>query len=81
MEVSKLKPINLINEGGRVLEQMLINRIVHRSYSNNLLNHNQLVLTPRKSAIDAALAAKEYLENGMIEGHIAIILASTLKVH
>ena len=48
--------------GGKVLEKILINRIRHHVYSNNLLNHNQLGFTPKKSAIDAALAVKEYLE-------------------
>jgi len=43
MEVSNPGPINLINVGGRVLEQMLINRIMLHPYSNNLLNHNQFV--------------------------------------
>jgi len=39
---------------------MLINRIMHHNYSNNLLNHNQFGFTPKKSAIDVALAVKEY---------------------
>jgi len=79
MEVSKFGPINLINVGGRVLEQMLINRIMHHPYCNNLLNHNQFGFTPRKSAIDAALAIKEYLEDEMKEGHIAIIVSLDVK--
>ena len=79
MEVSKLRPINLINVGGRVVEQMLINGIMHHAYSNNLLNHNQFSFTPRKRAIDAALAVKEYIEDGMREGHIAIIVSLDVK--
>jgi hypothetical protein len=54
---------------------MLINRIVHHVHSNNLLNHNQFGFTPKTSAIDAALAVKEYLEEGMREGHIAILVS------
>ena len=79
MEVSKFGPINLINVGGRVLEQMLINRIMHHAYSNNLFNHDHFGFTPRKSATDAALAVKEYLEDGMREGHIAILVSLDVK--
>jgi hypothetical protein len=58
---------------------MFINRIMHHAYSNNLLNHSQFGFTPKKSAIDAALAVKEYLEEGMREGHNAIIVSLGVK--
>jgi hypothetical protein len=48
-------------------------------YSNNLLNHNQFGVTPKKSAIDAALAVKEYLEEGVSEGHIAILVSLNVR--
>jgi hypothetical protein len=38
IEVSKFRPISLINVGGNVLEKILITRIMHHAYSNNLLN-------------------------------------------
>jgi hypothetical protein len=52
---------------------------MHHAYSNNLLNQSQFGFTPKKSAIDAALAVKEYLEEGMREGHIAIIVSLDIK--
>jgi hypothetical protein len=52
---------------------------MHHIHSNNLLNHNQFGFTPKKSAIDAALAVKEYLEWGMSEGHIAIPVSLDVK--
>ena len=66
-DVSKYRPISLINVGGKVLEKLLINRIMHHVYSNDLLNHNQFGFTPKKRAIDATLAVKEFLEEGMRE--------------
>jgi hypothetical protein len=69
----------LINVGGKVLEKLLINRIMHNVYSNSLMNNNQLGFIPKKSATDAALAVKECLEEGMEEGHIAIPVSLDIK--
>jgi len=60
--------------GGKVLEKILINRIMNHTYSNDLLNSNQFGITPKKSVVDSALAVKEYLEEGMREGHILVSL-------
>jgi len=38
---SKYRTISLINVGGTVFEKLLINRIMHYVYTNDLLNHNQ----------------------------------------
>ena len=47
-----------MNVGGKVLEKLVTNRIMHHGYSNSLLNYNHFGFTPKKSAIDAALAVK-----------------------
>jgi len=39
-EVSKFRPFSLINAAGKVLEKILINRIMYHIYSNNLMNPN-----------------------------------------
>jgi retron-type reverse transcriptase len=78
-EVSKFRPISLINAAGKVLEKLLINRIMHHIYSNNLMNPNQYGFTPRKNTTDAELAIKEYIEEGMREGHIAILVSLDVK--
>jgi retron-type reverse transcriptase len=74
-EASKFRPISLINVGGKVLQKLFINRIIHHVYSNDLMNHNQFGFTPKKSATDATLAVKEYLEEGIKDGHIAILVS------
>jgi len=58
MEVTKYQPISLLNVGGKVLEKLLIDRINHHVFSNNLLNENQYRFFPQKSTTDTALAAK-----------------------
>ena len=55
--------------GGKVLGKILINRIMHYVYNNNLMNQNQFGFTPKKNAISAALAVKEYIEEGLRERH------------
>jgi hypothetical protein len=74
MEVTKFRPISLTNVAGKVMEKLLINRIMHFVYRNELLNCNQYGFTPQKSAIDAAIEVKEYLEEAIREGQIVIIV-------
>jgi hypothetical protein len=47
-DASKFRPISLINVGNKVLEKLLINRIMYHICSNNLLNDNQYSFTPKK---------------------------------
>jgi hypothetical protein len=79
MEASKFRPISLINVGEKVLEKSLTNRITHRVYSNDLMNRNQFGFIPKRSATDAALAFKEYLEEGTKYEHIAILVSLDVK--
>jgi hypothetical protein len=67
---SKFGPISLINVGGKVLEKILINRIMHHVYTNNFLNGNQFGFTPKKSTTDAAITVKEFVEDVLREGLI-----------
>ena len=60
-EVTKYRPISLLNVGGKVLEKLLIDRINHHAFSNSLLNGNQYGFLPQKSTIDAALAVKSFI--------------------
>jgi len=78
-EVSKFRLVSLINAAGNVLEKLLINRIMHHIYSNNLMNPNQYGFTAKMYATDAALAIKEYIEEGMRGGHIAILVSLDVK--
>ena len=43
------------------------------------MNPNQCGFTPKKSPTDAAIAVNEYLEEGMREGHIAILVNLDVK--
>jgi retron-type reverse transcriptase len=51
---------------------------LHHIYSN-LRNRNQFGFTPNRNATDAALEVKEYLEEGLREGNIAILVSLDVK--
>ena len=60
--------------GGKVLEKLLINGVMHHLYSNSLMNPNQYGFTPKKNTTDATLAVKEYIEQGFRKGNITILI-------
>jgi hypothetical protein len=62
MDPSKYRPISLVNIGGKVLEKILINRINHHMYKNELLTDNHYGFMPQMSTIDAAMEAKKFIE-------------------
>jgi len=45
-EVTKFRPISLLNIEGKIMEKMLISRINYWAYSTNFLNDNQYGFTP-----------------------------------
>ena len=77
--VSKFRPISLLNIGGKVLEKLLINRINYHIFTNDLMNNNQYGFTPQRSTIDAAMAVKEYVEEAMAAGEITVLISLDVK--
>lgn len=67
---SKYRPINLLN---RVLEKLLINRIMHHIYRNYYLSESQYGFTPQKSTTDAAIAVKQFMEPELEKGNVVIM--------
>jgi hypothetical protein len=50
-QLSKFHPISLLNIGGKVLENVLINRINHFVFSQGFVNTNQCRFTPQKGTV------------------------------
>ena len=57
-DVTKYRPISLLNVGSKVLEEVLINRINHHVFTKEYINKNQYGFMPQTSTTDAALAVK-----------------------
>ena len=75
----KYRLICLINVGGKDLEKLLINRVMHHLYSNNLMDPNQYGFTHKKSTTDATLAVKKYIEEGFRQGYITILISLDIR--
>lgn len=74
-DANKFRPISLINIGGKILEKLLINRIMHHIYSHNLLNKNQFGFIPQRSTTDAAMFVREHIEK-LLQGKKSVIVTS-----
>jgi hypothetical protein len=74
-DVSKYRPIRLINVGGKILEKVLINRINHYIYTKGYMNNNQYGFTQQVSTTDAAKAVKGMIEEGLNVGEVIVIVS------
>jgi len=74
-EVTKYRPISLLNVGGKILERALINRLNHYKYSMEFLNKNQYGFIPQTSSTDAIMALKDFVQKGFSKGEITAIVS------
>jgi hypothetical protein len=73
-EVSKYRPISLLNIGGKVPEKLMINRINHHVFTTEYINKNQYGFRPQTSTIDAVMALKDYIEEGFRSGEVTVLV-------
>jgi len=74
-EVSKFRPISLLDTGGKMLEKIMINRINHHVYSRGYVNENQYGFRPQKCTIDAAMAIKDFVQQGLATGEVIVLIS------
>jgi len=78
-EVSKFCPIILLDIGGKVLGKVLINRINHHVFSQGFMNENQYSFTPQKGTIDAAMAVKGSVKEGLAPGEVIALVSLDIR--
>jgi hypothetical protein len=76
-DLSKYRPISLLNIRGKVIEELLINRINHNMYKNELLTDRQYGFMPQKSTTDAAMEAKKKTE--LVKRKVVIMTSLDVK--
>jgi hypothetical protein len=69
------RPISLLSVFSKILEKLLINRIIFYLTSKNLLNERQYGFTPQKSTIDAIFNAKNFIEKTFERKGFALLIA------
>ena len=52
---------------------------MHHVYTDDLFNQNQFGFTPKNSTTDAAMAVKEFAEEGLKQGLITILVSLDVK--
>jgi hypothetical protein len=57
-DVSNYRPISLLNIEGKVLERLMIDRMLFHIYSNDPFNGNQYGFTPQRGTTDAVMEVK-----------------------
>lgn len=75
LEVTKYRPISLLNTGGKILEKLLIDRIMHHAHCQQLMNDKQFGFTPQKSTTDAAMTVKRFIKEHLEGGQSLVIVS------
>lgn len=79
IEVTKFRPISLLNTSGKVLEKLLIDRIMHHIQTKNLMNGNQFGFTPQRSTVDAAMALKDCVEESLRQNQYLVLVSLDIQ--
>jgi ribonuclease HI len=61
------------------MEKLLISRINYWAYSTQFLNTNQHGFTPQRSTVDAAMAVKNIVDEGLLAGEVIILVSLDIK--
>ena len=70
----KFHPKNLLNTGGKVLEKLPKDGIMHHIHSNDLMSHNQYGFTLAWSTTDATMAMKEYIKQSLEDNQFLVLV-------
>jgi hypothetical protein len=78
-DLSKFRPISLINTAGKVLEKPLIKLIMHHLHKTEFLNENQYDFTQKKNTIDKAVEARIFIKPQLEKGRVVIMVSLDVR--
>jgi len=76
-DVSKYRPISLLNIGGKLSERLMTDRILFHIYSNDL--SDKYGFTPQRGTVGAAMEVKNYIEESLRLKQCAVIVSLDVK--
>jgi len=70
--------MGLINTATKVFEKVLINRIMHHMYSNNLMS-KKYGFAPQTSTVDAVMALKNFVQYSLNDEQYVALISRDVK--
>ena len=80
-DASKYRPISLLNVAGKVLDKLMIDRILHLVHSSVGLNSNQYGFVPQRGTLDAAMAVKVIIEENLKQKNCTSVVSLESEGH
>ena len=80
-DASKYRPINLLNVADKVLDKLMIDRILHHVHTSVGLNSNQYGFIPQRGTLDAAMAVKVIIEENLKQKNCTSVVSLTSEEH
>ena len=78
-QASKYRPISLINTGGKILEKLLISRIMAHLKKHDSLNKNQFGFIPGSSTTEALMAVKNIIDGNLKQNNDTVLISLDVK--
>ena len=78
-DASKYRPISLLNVAGKLLEKLLIDRILHHMYKNKLLNNSQFGFTTQVGTTEAVMEANNIIEKNLNKKQSVVLVSLDIK--
>jgi len=78
-DMTKYRPISLLNTAAKVFEKVLISRIMYHVYSKNLMNTNQYGFTPQTSTVDVVMSLEDYVQSSIDDGQYVAAISLDVK--
>jgi hypothetical protein len=78
-DASKYRPISLLSVAGKVLDQLMTDRIVLHVHSSVGLNSNQYGFIPQRGTVDAAMAVKVITEENLKQKNCTSVVSFDVR--
>ena len=75
-DASKYRPISLLSVAGKVLDKLMIDRILHHVHSSAGLNSNQYGFMTQRGTVEAAMAVKGIIGENLKQKYCTSIVSS-----